>query len=104
MVRAATDEIGACEINPDVIFTSTCCAGGARLFGRPAEQNPAPSVSRAEKRTMPARSSRDLPGPSPRKDEQREQQNAVIQDADKTEGRDRDKIHGDGHDLLRDKD
>jgi hypothetical protein len=53
---------------------------------------------------MPARSSRDLPGPDPRKDEQREQQQAIVKDADKTEGRDRDKIHGDGHDLGLDKD
>jgi hypothetical protein len=57
-----------------------------------------------EERIMPARSSRDLPGPGPRKDERREQQQAIIQDADKTEGRDRETIHGDGHDLGLDKD
>jgi hypothetical protein len=32
----------------------------------------------------------------PRKDEEREMRKAVVQDADKTEGKDRDLVHGDG--------
>jgi hypothetical protein len=41
-------------------------------------------------------SSEDLPGPEPRRDTGRETQQAIIKDADKTEGSDRDLIHGDG--------
>jgi hypothetical protein len=37
-----------------------------------------------------------MPPSEPRKDEERE---AVVQDADKTEGRDRDLVHGDGGTL-----
>jgi hypothetical protein len=37
-----------------------------------------------------------MPPSEPRKDEERETREAVVQDADKTEGRDRDLVHGDG--------
>jgi hypothetical protein len=55
--------------------------------------------------------SRDLPGTKPNKDEERDTQNAIIKDADKTEGKDRDSVHGDGgtidlpvtpHDISKD--
>jgi hypothetical protein len=39
------------------------------------------------------------PPSEPRKDEQREMREAVVQDADKTEGKDRDLVHGDGGTL-----
>jgi hypothetical protein len=42
------------------------------------------------------RSSSDLPGPEPRKDKDREMRKAVVKDADKTEGADRDLVHGEG--------
>jgi hypothetical protein len=48
---------------------------------------------------MPAKSSRDLPGPEPRVDSEREQQQAIVEDADNTEGKDREKVHGEGRDL-----
>lgn len=48
---------------------------------------------------MPPKTSRDIPGSEPRKDEQREQQNAVIKDADKTGQSDWDRVHGDGGDI-----
>jgi len=35
----------------------------------------------------------------PRKDEEREARQAIIEDADKTEGKDRDLVHGDGGTL-----
>jgi hypothetical protein len=40
-----------------------------------------------------------MPPSEPRKDEERETREAVVQDADKTEGRDRDLVHGDGGTL-----
>jgi hypothetical protein len=48
---------------------------------------------------MKLKTSRDIPGPGPRKDEQRAQEKAVIKDADKTDQADRDAIHGDGDDI-----
>jgi hypothetical protein len=42
---------------------------------------------------------RKMPPSEPRKDEQREMRKAVVQDADKTEGKDRDLVHGDGGTL-----
>jgi hypothetical protein len=47
---------------------------------------------------MTAKSSRDLPD-EPRKDKSREQEKAVIEDADKTDQADRDRVHGDGGDI-----
>ena len=47
---------------------------------------------------MPVPSSRDVPA-DPRKDKDREQQKAVIKDADKTDQADRDRVHGDGEDI-----
>jgi hypothetical protein len=40
-----------------------------------------------------------MPPSEPRKDEERETREAVVQDADKTEGKDRDLLHGDGGTL-----
>lgn len=45
---------------------------------------------------MAPRTSRDLPGPKPRHDKERGMQDAIIEDADKTDGKDRDLVHGDG--------
>ena len=36
------------------------------------------------------------PPSKPRKDEERETRHAIVEDADKTEGKDRDLVHGDG--------
>lgn len=44
---------------------------------------------------MTPKSSRNLPGPEPRKDSERDTQQAVIEDDDKI-GKDRDLVHGDG--------
>lgn len=57
---------------------------------------------------MPAQSSRDIPSSrdlpaEPRKDEARDQQKAMVKDADKTDQADRDRVHGDGHDIGIDK-
>ncbi|MDB5574068.1 MAG: hypothetical protein JWR79_1225 [Tardiphaga sp.] len=48
---------------------------------------------------MPPTTSRDIESEPPRKDSEREQQAAVIKDADKTEQADRERIHGDGKDI-----
>jgi hypothetical protein len=40
-----------------------------------------------------------IPPSKSRKDSEREMTNAVIEDADKTEGKDRDLVHGDGGTL-----
>jgi hypothetical protein len=40
-----------------------------------------------------------MPPSEPRKDEEREMREAVVQDADKTESKDRDLVHGDGGTL-----
>jgi hypothetical protein len=40
-----------------------------------------------------------MPLSEPRKNEERETREAVVQDADKTEGKDRDLVHGDGGTL-----
>jgi len=48
---------------------------------------------------MEPKSSRDLSGPKSRTDTARERDEAIRKDADKTEGRDRDRIHGDGEDI-----
>jgi hypothetical protein len=45
------------------------------------------------------KTSRDIPAPAPRKDEESEQREAVIADADKTDQTDRDEVHGDGRKL-----
>ncbi|WP_027545302.1 hypothetical protein [Bradyrhizobium sp. WSM2254] len=37
--------------------------------------------------------------PAPRKDTERDMRKAVVEDADKTEGKDRDLVHGDGGTL-----
>jgi hypothetical protein len=48
---------------------------------------------------MPPRESRDLPGPKPRQDKERQNEEAVIADADKNDGRDRDAVHGTGESI-----
>jgi hypothetical protein len=40
-----------------------------------------------------------MPPSPPRKDEARKMRQAIVKDADKTEGKDRDLIHGDGGTL-----
>jgi hypothetical protein len=40
-----------------------------------------------------------MPPSEPRKDEEREMREAVVQDPNKTEGKDRDLVHGDGATL-----
>ncbi|WP_342739801.1 hypothetical protein [Bradyrhizobium sp. B117] len=46
--------------------------------------------------TSPPRTSRDLPGPKPRIDEERDTQEAMVEDAGETEDNGRDLVHGDG--------
>jgi hypothetical protein len=48
---------------------------------------------------MTRKTSRSLPGPEPRKDSGRDAREAIIADADKTEDRGRDLVHGDGGTL-----
>ncbi|WP_292072409.1 hypothetical protein [Mesorhizobium sp.] len=48
---------------------------------------------------MEPKSSRDLPGPKPRKDKQRETQNAAAKTPDKTNDWDRNMVHGDGDSI-----
>ena len=48
---------------------------------------------------MPPKTSRDLEGQQPRKDRDREQQDAVVQDADESEQAARDGVHGDGQEI-----
>lgn len=48
---------------------------------------------------MQPKTSRDISGQEPRKDEEREQQQAVIKDADKTGQSDWDRVHGDGSEI-----
>ncbi|QOG18599.1 hypothetical protein [Bradyrhizobium sp. SEMIA] len=46
-------------------------------------------------RTSP-KTSRDLPGPKPRVDKERDTQEAIIEDAGESEDNGRDLVHGDG--------
>ncbi|WFU75354.1 hypothetical protein [Bradyrhizobium sp. CB2312] len=46
--------------------------------------------------TSSPRTSRDLPGPKPRIDEERDTQEAMVEDAGETEDNGRDLVHGDG--------
>ena len=48
---------------------------------------------------MEPKSSRDLPGPKPRKDKQRETRDAAAKTPDKTNDWDRNKVHGDGDSI-----
>lgn len=48
---------------------------------------------------MTPKTSRNLPGPEPRKDSERETQEELIADAEKTEDKNRDLLHGDGGTL-----
>lgn len=45
---------------------------------------------------MTPKTSRNLPGPEQRKDNERDTQQAIIEDADKTDDKNRDLVHGDG--------
>ncbi|MCP3445834.1 hypothetical protein [Bradyrhizobium sp. CCGUVB14] len=49
--------------------------------------------------SLTQKTSRNLPGPEPRKDSERVTREAIIADADKTDGDDRDLVHGDGGTL-----
>ena len=48
---------------------------------------------------MAPKTSRDLPGQAPRKDEERDIRQAIIEDAGENDGKDRDLVHGDGGTL-----
>jgi hypothetical protein len=48
---------------------------------------------------MPPKTSRDMPGSEPQRDKDRDEKSAEIQDADKTDTPNRDKVHGDGGDI-----
>ncbi|TPI20810.1 hypothetical protein FJW08_31725 [Mesorhizobium sp. B3-2-1] len=45
---------------------------------------------------MEPKSSRDVPGPGPRKDKGRDTREAVVKTPEKTNGWDRDAVHGNG--------
>lgn len=45
---------------------------------------------------MAPKSSRDMPGPKPRKDTDRDAREAVVKTPDKTNDWDRNQVHGDG--------
>lgn len=45
---------------------------------------------------MAPKSSRDMPGPKPRKDKDRDTREAVVKTPEKTNDWDRDAVHGDG--------
>ncbi|PBB43489.1 hypothetical protein CK222_12065 [Mesorhizobium sp. WSM3866] len=53
---------------------------------------------------MEPKSSRDLPGPKPRKDKERENQKAAAKTPDKTNDWDRNQVHGEGESIGIDKD
>lgn len=48
---------------------------------------------------MPPKTSRDIPGPGPQKDTQRDADKARAKDAAKSDGEDRNRVHGDGRDI-----
>ncbi|KRB29828.1 hypothetical protein ASD99_24585 [Mesorhizobium sp. Root695] len=48
---------------------------------------------------MQPKSSRDMPGPDPRKDTDRETREAVVKTPDKTNDWDRDQVHGEGETI-----
>jgi hypothetical protein len=48
---------------------------------------------------MTPKTSRNMPGAEPRKNSERDTQETIIEDADKTEDNDRDLVHGDGGTL-----
>lgn len=45
---------------------------------------------------MAPNTSRDIPGPEPRKDSARDQEKAAVRDGAKSDQQDRDRVHGDG--------
>lgn len=47
-------------------------------------------------KTSSPKTSRDLPGPKPRIDKERDTQEAIFEDAGESEDRGRDLVHGDG--------
>lgn len=49
--------------------------------------------------TVTSRTSRDMPGPKPRKDKGREKREAAIKQPEKTNDLDRDQVHGDGETI-----
>jgi hypothetical protein len=48
---------------------------------------------------MAPKTSRDLPGLAPRRDEERDTRRAIVEDAAENDGKDRDLVHGDGGTL-----
>jgi len=58
--------------------------------------NPFPACALEKEKMMQPKSSRDLPGQEPRKDKQRDADEARAKDAPKNDGEDRDRVHGDG--------
>lgn len=52
---------------------------------------------------MPPKTSRDIEGQEPRKDRDREQQDAVVKDGDEAEQAERNRVHGDGEEIGMDK-
>lgn len=52
---------------------------------------------------MAPKTSRDIKDRNPRKDTEREQQNAATKDAAESDGKDRDDVHGDGDTIGLDK-
>lgn len=52
---------------------------------------------------MEPKTSKELPPSPPRKDERRERESVVVNDADKTDQSGRDVVHGDGHEIGLDK-
>lgn len=50
-------------------------------------------------KATPSKSSRDVPASPPRNDKARDRQQAIVEDADKSDSRDRDLEHGEGGTL-----
>jgi hypothetical protein len=68
----------------------------SRLVNQNADMAFPPQSIWIRENAMQPKTSRDIPAAEPRKDKEREQQKAVIKDADKTDQADRDHVHGDG--------
>src|ERR1700692_2664301 len=68
------------------------------LFGR-LNLRSRPTLTRTEPLMALQLGKPKMPASKPRKDEERETRQAIIEDADKTEGKDRVLVHGDGGTL-----
>jgi hypothetical protein len=87
MMDAAILPVSCCDTNVSVRVSS----------------NPFPANALSGRRLMTPKSSRDLPGPEPRKNTERDDEKARVKDADKNDGEDRDRVHGDGSEIGLDK-